>query len=209
MGAKENFNQAVHEVFSFHKDVKGSAESVNSTNLAEELSHEPAEGNTQPVDFQKVYDNKMQQVVETTHITKDTKITGSISSKSNLEISGVVYGDIESQNSIRVSGKIEGNVNGKNVEINHATVKGDIHASDNLTITNQSDIQGNIYAGKLEFNSKINGNINVKNSASIQKESTVVGDITAASINVENGAAIKSTMNITGVKNSDNEENPV
>lgn len=208
MGAKENFNQAIHEVFSLHKSVEESPKGVKitSSNLAEELNSEPTESKTnEPLDFQIIHDTKMQQNVETTHITKDTRITGSITSISNLDISGDVFGDVESQNGIKVSGRIEGNVSGKNVEVNNAIIKGDIHASERLTVANQSEIQGNIFSSELEFNSKINGNINVKKGASIQKESAVVGNITAASINIEDGAVIKSMMNITGERTSSNE----
>lgn len=205
MGTKENFNQAMHEVFSFHKNSKETGEAVNTSNLAENLNEEPSSPQpNDPVDFKTVYDQEMQQKIETAHITKDTKITGSITSKSNLEISGVVYGDIESQNSVKISGKIEGNVSGKNIEINHAVIKGDIHASENMIVINQSNILGNIFSTELEFNSKINGNINVKKDIIIQKDSIVIGDISAASIHVESGAVLKSMMNIVGDKDDEN-----
>ncbi len=208
MGTKENFNQAMHEVFPFIKNAKGSGTSggINSTNLAEQAS---AESKTnEPIDFQSVYDTKKQQNIETTHITKDTKITGTITSKSNIDIGGDVFGDVESQNSINISGKIEGNVSGKNVEINNAIIRGNIHVSERLNITNQSEIVGDIFANELQFNSKINGNINVKKDINIQKESTIIGDITAMSIGIEKGAVIKSMVNITGERKMSSEENP-
>jgi|GEM_PF-3898993 len=208
MGTKENFNQAMHEVFPFMKNAKGSGTSagINSTNLAEQVSTDSK--TNEPIDFQSVYDTKRQQNIETTHITKDTKITGTITSKSNIDIGGDVFGDVESQNSINISGKIEGNVSGKNVEINNAIIRGNIHVSERLNITNQSEIVGDIFANQLEFNSKINGNINVKKDINIQKESTIVGDITAMSMGIEKGAVIKSMVNITGERKMSSEENP-
>lgn len=207
MGTKENFNQAMHEVFPFIKNAKGAgaAAGVNTSNLAEQVDSGSTESKTnEPIDFQL----KRQQNIETTHITKDTKINGTITSKSNIDIGGDVFGDVESQNTIKISGRIEGNISGKNVEINKAIIKGDIHASERLNISNQSDIVGDLFANELDFNSKINGNINVKKDINIQKESTIVGDITAMSIGIEKGAIIKSMVNITGERKSSFEENP-
>ena len=209
MGTKENFNQAMHEVFTFRKNTKEIVESaeVNTTNLAEKLETVETTPN-EPLDFQSSYETKMQLSIETTHISKDTRITGTIESKSHLDICGDVFGDVDSINNIKVSGRVEGNITGKRVEINNAIIKGDIHAKDSLIIENESEVFGNIFASELELNSKLNGNINVKKGARILKNSTVNGDITAASINVESGALIKSMMNITGERKSLNEEDP-
>ncbi len=206
MGTKENFNQAMHEVFPFYKGAK--ATNARTDNLAEQSDTDilPESGETSElVDFQSIYGAKKQESIETAYITKDTKITGTIVTKSNIDISGDVFGDVESQNAIRVSGKIEGNINGKDVEINHATIKGQIQTSERLNISNESVIIGNISANELEFNSKINGNINVKKAIVIKKDSSVVGDITAMSIDIERGAAIKGMMVITGERSSEEE----
>lgn len=200
MGTKENFNQALNVFFSMHHTAKepGAGIEVITTNLAESLDEKPIAESNRPLDFKSAYDTKMQQSIGTTRITEDTKITGTIVSKSNLDICGDVFGDVESLNNIKISGKIEGNVKGKNVEISHAKIKGDIHASEHLTVVGQSDIAGNIFAGELDFNSRINGTINVKHGANILKESMVFGDITAALLNIETGAVLKSMLNVIG-----------
>lgn len=200
MGAKENFNQALNVFFSMHHTAKepGGGIEVITTNLAESLDEKPKAGTNRPLDFKSAYDTKMQQSIGTTRITEDTKITGTIVSKSHLDICGDVFGDVESLNNIKISGIVEGNVKGKNVEISHAKIKGDIRASEHLTVLEQSEITGNIFAGDLDFNSRINGTINVKQGANIFKESMVFGDITAALINVETGAILKSMLNVTG-----------
>ena len=211
METKENFNQVIHKLFPVKENRKDSITKaiVHSLNLAEEPYCEPSASDPhKPLGFQSVYDNNFQQHIETTHITRDTSITGSISAKSNLEISGNVFGDLESQKSIKVSGRIEGNISGKMIEINNGSVKGNITASERLTIINKSEITGNLSANELELNSKVNGNINVKRNINIQKDSTVIGDINATTITIENGAIIKSMMGITGEKSEESVENP-
>lgn len=204
MGKRENFNQAMHEVFPFYRGGKSSnAEAETpSSSLAEAMEAKPVELSrpkaNEPLDFNSSYDPREEQVIGTTYITKDTKITGTIQSRSNLDISGDVFGDVEGQNSVKISGRVEGNVSGKNVEIDHAIVKGNIHAAERLDVANQSEILGDISAVELDFNSKLSGNITVKRSIMIQKDSNITGDITGMTIDIEKGATIKSLVTVTG-----------
>jgi cytoskeletal protein CcmA (bactofilin family) len=196
----------MHEVFNFHKNTRGSNK---DSNLAEKLESEPVNpGPSEPIEFQSSYETRTQPFIETSHITRDTKIIGTIQSKSHLDICGDVFGDVECENNVKISGRIEGNVKGKNVQVSSAVIKGNILAAEQLSIMNQSEILGNLSANDLELNSKVNGNINIKKGAVILKDSTVVGDITAMTVSVEKGAAIKSMVNITGEKDFNREESP-
>ncbi|MCX7715765.1 MAG: polymer-forming cytoskeletal protein [Clostridia bacterium] len=206
MGTKENFNQAMQEVFPFYKNSKATTSNTSAgadiTNLAGQTSSSAVKLETyptnEPLDFESITSVKKQEIVETTRITKDTKITGTIIARSNIEINGDVYGDVESQHTIKITGKVEGNVTGKDVEISSATVKGNIHANEQLTVKNQSSIVGNINANEVEFNGKITGNINAKKDIAIQKEAGIIGDISASTISIEKGAMLKGQMSILG-----------
>lgn len=215
MGTKENFNQAMHEVFPFYKNAKASG-ADNETGFSDFAGQADttsvkleAYPSIKPLDFESLSAAKKQENIETTHITKDTKITGTIVTRSNIDISGDIYGDVESQHSIRVSGKIEGNINGKDIEINSATIKGNIQSTDQLSVTNQSKIIGNITANDLEFNGNITGNINAKKEIIVQKDAGILGDISAGSISIERGAVIKGMMTILGDRTSSDQETPV
>ncbi len=246
MGKKENFNQAMHEVFPFYKNAKSSVAGAeaNTSALARQIGSETissalvkqteTEANfsdlaeltnaiadssdfselSEPdpikkaLDFKSFYAAIKQESieVETTSITKDTKITGTIVSKSNLDISGDIFGDVESSYRVKISGKVEGNISGNDVEINSATIKGNILATEKLCIMNRSTIVGNISANELDFNGKINGNITVKKEITIQKDSNIVGDVTAMTIGIEKGASIKGMVTILGERKSFDED---
>ena len=221
MGAKDNFNQAMQEIFPFYKASKSSAaeepsaeESANESAQAtgaEQPQNEPltfASFTPGPQEYDPGTPPEDQIKIETTYITRDTKITGKVVSMSNLDISGEINGDIESQHSICVSGKIEGNISGKDVELNGATIKGNIHASQRLIIINKSLVVGNVSASEMELNSRINGNINVKKEISIQSDSSVVGDISAMSIGIQKGASIKGVVTTLGDGAIEDEEKP-
>jgi cytoskeletal protein CcmA (bactofilin family) len=211
MGTKENFSQAMSEVFPFYKNREfGPGAKLNPSNLAKQEDGDAAlPKGKEPLNFQSIYDTNKQQHLETAHITKDTRITGNIITKSNIDINGSVFGDVESQNCVKVSGRIEGNITGKSVEINNAIIKGNIHATERLSVTNQSEILGNLSASELDLNGRITGNIHAKKSVTIQKDSCVIGEIEALSIGIEKGAIVKGTMNVTGEKAVSEEEKPV
>lgn len=209
MGTKDNFHQALHEVFPFYKNDKtnDTASSSNFSDILDQtaLNSEkitPIMTATVPQDSEPEpeEDNTIQNlpVIETAYITKDTKIVGTVTSMSNIDICGEIVGDVESQHRVRISGKIEGNIKAKDIEIVNASIKGNILASQWLAVGGKSIIRGNISANEVEFNSRISGNINVKKEISIQKDACITGDISAMSISVEKGAMIKGMLTTLG-----------
>ena len=198
MSAKENFYQAVREIFPF------ASNKPDSANTSETAGSDPRtdiiEAGAAPakaMELQNITcacDTVKRGEIEVTRVTKNTKITGTILSESSIEINGEIFGDVESRQRVTVTGKVEGDIKGKNVDINSAAIKGNITASEYLHISSQSTVVGNISADKIEFNGRINGNISVKNEVTIQKESFVVGDISAIMIGIEKGAVIKGSI---------------
>lgn len=192
MGIKENFNQAMQDVFPLYKGAKG-----GSADIAGPAENPDANnGLKAPIDFRLVH--KPQKQPEITYISKDTRITGKIVSRASLDICGDVFGDVESENNLYISGSVEGNVRGDNIQIDNAVIKGNIHAAGRLEIINDSDITGDIQAGDLTLNSRVSGSIAAKRSADIQKGSLIVGDVTALTVNIEAGAVMKSIVTTTG-----------
>lgn len=206
MSVKDNFNQAVHEVFPFYKNARAAKPDATGYQFSSAAQEAPAESDnitpiltaTVPQDSGPDYTEYQQPVIETSYITKDTKIVGTVVSMSNVDISGEIIGDVESQHGVKVSGKIEGNIKGKNVDISNATIKGNVLASQRLSVANKSILVGNISASELEFNSRINGNITVKKDVSILSGSYITGDISAVSISIEKGAMIRGMVTTQG-----------
>jgi len=104
MGTKDNFHQALHEVFPFYKNDKpGSDDNSNLSTIMGQtaLNSEkitpimtatvPQDSESEP-ESDSDSDNTVQNlpVIETTYITKDTKIIGTINSSSNIDLGGEV-----------------------------------------------------------------------------------------------------------------------
>jgi cytoskeletal protein CcmA (bactofilin family) len=80
------------------------------------------------------------------HIGKSVQIKGELSGSEDLQIDGQVTGSIELANyqlTVGASGKVQANVNAKKVVIS-GTVKGNIHAVDNVTISKSGSLVGDV-----------------------------------------------------------------
>lgn len=80
------------------------------------------------------------------HIGKSVQIKGELAGSEDLQIDGEVTGSIELPNyqlTVGTSGKVQANVNAKKVLIS-GTVKGNIRAVDNVTITKSGSLIGDV-----------------------------------------------------------------
>ena len=134
--------------------------------------------------------------VATTFIDQGTKIEGTISSNSNLNIAGDVVGDIKCGNDVFVSGNVEGNIECDNFVADNSDLKGNVITKKSLVLKNNSSITGDISGGNIEISGRVNGNILSASELSILSNSSVIGDISAKSISVEKGSIIQGKVDI-------------
>lgn len=132
---------------------------------------------------------------QATVISDNTKIIGTINTDSKLIIAGVVEGDIESSNDMMMTGSIRGDIKCKSAVVN-AEIYGDLDVADRLNIKSDSKITGNISAGYVEIAGEICGNIKSLATTKLYSSANVRGDITTASIMIENGAVLKGNIEV-------------
>jgi cytoskeletal protein CcmA (bactofilin family) len=86
-----------------------------------------------------------------TLISAGTVLRGDVKSENDLRIDGTIHGNVISSSKIVVgpSGFIEGNIQGAQADIT-GKVQGNIAVKDLLQLRGQSNIEGNISAGKLQ-----------------------------------------------------------
>jgi cytoskeletal protein CcmA (bactofilin family) len=217
---QNNFKQAVKEVFFFNTDKMSKNHDKNNGNNQPKGSVLKANGeNTgssappnekgivkkiieKPVlHKQNSYSETSIRAVtknETAFITESTIIQGNIITDSNIVIAGEIQGNIESKNTVVANGKVCGDIKCKDAEINGANIEGNINALEALMIGKDSIIAGNVSANSGKINGKIKGNVAIKFDVEIPKNAYIIGEITANSISVENGAIIQGGLNVLG-----------
>ncbi len=134
--------------------------------------------------------------VEQAVITKDMVIKGTISSSANIVIAGSVQGDIVSEGDIVVEGRIEGNLKVHSLSVQEGAITGDIDASGNVIVAENSSIDGDIKAERIEINGKITGNLQSATKIILNPHSAIEGNVTAASLSMLEGAELNGSMNV-------------
>ena len=115
-----------------------------------------------------------------TLISPGTIFKGDVKSENDLRIDGTIHGNVKSSSKIIVGpgGYVEGNIEGANADV-VGKVKGNIHVKELLQLKEQGNIEGNIFAAKLQidpsavFNGKCQmgaqaGSVVLMNNADVQ-----------------------------------------
>lgn len=136
----------------------------------------------------------VKSVEEKSVLQKGLTVTGSITSKTSIFIYGTVNGDVTCESDITVDGVIEGNVKAGSVQVLNGKIKGDVEASGSLSIMNGAVIKGNITAGSLSCDGKVDGNSTVSGMAAIKENADIVGDIACEHVSISEGASFKGSI---------------
>lgn len=147
-------------------------------------------------------ENPYYETEETTIISRNTRISGDISSFANVNIEGSVQGDVKLTKNISVSGKVVGNIECNNAVMSGAQMQGSISSKGQVQIDHDSVLLGNIDTQYLDLNGRIKGNVDVGGKAEFKNDAVIVGDITASTISVIDGAVIKGYVNTTFMQES-------
>ena len=105
----------------------------------------------------------------------------------------VVKGELSGNEDLIISGQFEGTIN----------VQG--HC---LTIGPEGKVKAEIQAARVVIYGSVHGNISVRERVEIYKTGTVVGDLVAPGISIEDGAYFKGKIEILR-EGSDEEERPL
>jgi cytoskeletal protein CcmA (bactofilin family) len=119
-----------------------------------------------------------------TLISSGTLLKGDVNSNNDLRIDGTIQGNVSSTAKIVIgpSGHVEGNIQGVNADIT-GKVTGNISVKEMLQLREQSVVEGNIIAAKLQVdpNAIFNGRCQMgPQAASIVTMSTTSTDVQAA-----------------------------
>ncbi len=139
---------------------------------------------------------------ETTVISRNTVIMGNINSYANVTIDGSVKGDVKITKNINISGKVVGDITCNNSTMSGASMQGCIHSKGQVQIDRDSLLLGDISAQYLDLNGKLKGNVDCGGKAEFKTDAIMIGNVTAATITVLDGATIQGYVNTTFLQES-------
>lgn len=100
---------------------------------------------------------------------------------SRLGHSIIIKGNIEGSEDIIIDGQIEGNI----------TLRGH-----KLVLSSSSCLKGNANAREIVLEGNMEGNLNASEKVTVSASASLIGDITACRVAIEDGAKFKGTIKI-------------
>ncbi|MBE6877872.1 MAG: polymer-forming cytoskeletal protein [Ruminococcaceae bacterium] len=187
-----NFKQALNELLA--GKITTDEPEVSATNKAsdEAAKNEAAEA------VREIENNIFREMdsalnSEDTVIGKSVVIEGNVRTTSRLVINGEVTGSVISTADLVITGKVGGAIQGNNITLSQCEINDTVTASNEVLISPQSVINGDIKSGSLTSEGAINGNVNA-NTVTLLGTSKTVGDISCKTIRINEGASLKGKL---------------
>ncbi len=136
-----------------------------------------------------------------TVIAAGTTIVGDINTAGGLTINGDVKGDIKVATKLILNGKIIGDVEAENAEITGSMVRGNIKVTETFAMDGATTVVGDISARNAKSNGKIKGNLTVMERGHFESSATLVGNLIAGTVIIDEGAMLKGDIAITNAQN--------
>jgi cytoskeletal protein CcmA (bactofilin family) len=104
-----------------------------------------------------------------------------VEARSHLGPSILIKGNIEGSEDLIIDGQVEGDV----------TLRGC-----RLVVSPSARLKGNINAGEIVLEGSVEGNLTATGRITVKARASLVGDITASRVAIEDGARFKGTIKI-------------
>ena len=195
MGKKENFNQAVYELFGVGKNLTQPATDPveDTTSIPEAVSEEV------PVVQEPALAAKPTAV---TYLAPGTVLEGTLKSKGDVEVAGDFKGDIQADGNVTIHSNIHGNMSASDLNIMDCCLTGDVKATGNVTISETAVVNGNIWAKNLTCSGNITGDLNIQDMAIFNEHAKVTGSIITGTMSMACGAIMKGNLEMRGSSQS-------
>ena len=145
-------------------------------------------------------DQKLEPIAMTSEegsvIQKNTEINGDLVTELPICVHGTVTGNIKSSQGITITGEVTGNCEATELFTDKAKVSGDIKCSGIVRIGIGTVVVGNVVADSAVIAGSVNGNVTVDGSVIVDATAAIVGDVSAAAIQVNSGADIEGKCTI-------------
>lgn len=183
---KENAKRAMRELFG---GLTG--EAIETENPEDEIVSELTKIPTEDVAVLRT-----PAKVESTKISADTTLTGSVKSTGALEIHGTVYGDVISEGEVYLYGRVAGNISCRNFYHYAGAVKGNVTAADHIEIESNGAILGDLKAANISSDGRVSGNITADGKVELLDNAVVAGDINTKYFTMKDSACLNGVVHM-------------
>ena len=132
-----------------------------------------------------------------TVISLSMVIVGEITSRGDIDIYGDVKGSVKTDGNIKATGTILGDLSGNSFALNGCTVQGNITASGNVVIGQNTVVVGDITAENIKVNGKVKGNLVIGKMSEFMENALLAGDVCSQTISISQGAKLHGNVSVS------------
>ncbi len=190
---KDNFNQAMYEMFGIGKDNSSETDGVPDEFIAEE----PVVDTPIVESVKEKPATEMPRRAQTTFFAEGTSIEGTLRCESDIEICGDFKGELIAKGKIVIHASTTSNVKAIDLALIGCNLTGDAEISNCVSIDEKSTIIGNVSAKDIICSGVVRGNLSISGNLTLNAKSKVFGDIKTNSLVIERGAKVSGKIEMS------------
>lgn len=209
---KDNFNQAMYEMFGIGKETTAEADApededaeffgmdpVSEPEPAAAPAQKAPEYRPEPAPAYEAPRQSAQppRSTRTTFLAEGTSIEGTLRCDNDVEIHGMFKGELIVNGKIVLHADTTSNVQAVDLQLVKSNLTGDAKISNCITIDEGSNLTGSITAGEVVCSGTVHGNMNVTGNLTLYSKAKVFGDIKVGSLVVERGGRVTGKMEMS------------
>lgn len=200
MSKKDNFGQAIHEMFGVGKDPDSNYSANESAEIVPmDQIKEETKGKSNFADF-TVGTSISTKSYGATYLAEGTTMKGTLQTKGDIEIAGEFEGDIISKGKVVLHSNITSNITAVGLLLVDCNLRGNVKVTGDVTLNESSAIQGNIHAENMACSGRIIGDLDIQGNLSLDACAQIDGNIKADTLSVSRGAKISGTIEMRTMK---------
>ncbi len=131
-----------------------------------------------------------------TYFAPGTTFEGTVTAPGDVLVDGDVIGEIISDGKVSIHKMGDASISAHDLELLGAAVKGDITVRGEVIVDEESSVTGNIRSSSVICAGSVEGNLTATEYVELKVNSKVLGNISAPSMSVGNGALVCGQMRI-------------
>lgn len=206
MSKKDNFGQAMYDIFGVGKD--GSKDQENEIVVNDDSSEEVEQPQvTFPVEEsqEKVVDMRVEKAVpitsyDSTYLAAGTMMKGTLNTKGDVEIAGDFEGEIISKGKVTLHSSVNSKVTAAGLVLLGCNLVGNVEITGDIIMDAQSYIEGDVTAENMTCSGKVKGDLDIQDNLTLDEFAQVDGNIKVDTLSVDRGAKISGGIEMRSLK---------
>lgn len=195
---KDNFNQAMYEMFGIGRDTSADVDEEPVELFTEEPEVAPIIENVPETPAPAPAATVPPRKTQTTYFAEGTSIEGTLRCDSDIELCGDFKGELFASGKVIMRSNTTSNVQAVDLVLIKCNLTGETNISNSITIDEDSTLVGGVTAKDVVCSGVVRGNMNVSGNLTLNAKSKVFGDIKTNSLVIERGARVTGKIEMSG-----------